>query len=131
LDYLLDTNILSEWSRPKPDPGVIGWLRTLDNLIISGMTLLEIRFGLLLHKSPYQERWFKNLKPALHILPAWDTVFVDSAKLLEVVKSRSVTANPADMIIASFARRYQLVLATRNTKDFLHSGVELYSPFTS
>ncbi len=129
MNYLLDTNVLSEWSKPEPRANVIRWLRGLDNLHVAGMTLLEIRYGLLFTKSRYKEEWFKAIRPALTVVGAWDSLFEDAAELLERSKKRGVSASPADMVIAATARKHGYVLATRNTKDFSKCGVDLFNPF--
>jgi len=129
MNYLLDTNVLSEWSKPQPQANVIAWLKTCEQLTISGMTLLEIRYGLLLAKSAYKEKWFRLVLPALTILDAWSSLFDEASDLLEHCKRKGTSPSPADVVIAAYARRYQHVLATRNIKDFRHCGVEVFNPF--
>jgi len=129
MQYLLDTNVLSESSKPNPDGQVMAWLTDLDQLVISGVTLLEIRYGLLLNKSNYKEQWFKLLYPALTVLAAWNDLFPSAVELLEQSKAKGQSPSPADMLIAAYAKRYALVLATRNTKDFAHCGIDIVNPW--
>ena len=46
--YLLDTNVISEWTRPRPDPAVAAWLETADEdaLYLSVLAFAEIRLGI-------------------------------------------------------------------------------------
>jgi predicted nucleic acid-binding protein len=46
--YLLDTNVISEWARPRPDPAVVAWLETADEdaLYLSVLAFAEIRLGI-------------------------------------------------------------------------------------
>ena len=48
MNFLLDTNIVSEWTRPRPDPGVVTWLAEADEdrVFISVVTLAELRHGI-------------------------------------------------------------------------------------
>ncbi len=47
MNFLLDTNVVSEWTKPRPNPGVVGWLANADEdrIFISVVTLAEIRHG--------------------------------------------------------------------------------------
>lgn len=128
-EYLLDTNLISELSKPKPNHKVESWILELDELCISGMTLLELRYGLLQVKSSYKEKWFKRIYPSLYILDSWPEMFLDAADMLEHSKKKGVSVNPADSVIAAFARRYNRVLVTRNVRDFAACGIALLNPF--
>ena len=126
---ILDTNILSELSKPSPDTQVEQWVSSLDELCISGMTLVEIRYGLLLKKNPYKEKWFKAIYPALTVMNAWPTMFNNSLEMLERSKKKGVTIDPGDAVIASYADFYDVTLVTRNVKDFSGCSIKLYNPF--
>lgn len=126
---LLDTNILSELSKPIPDPHVEKWVSKLDELCVSGMTLVEIRYGLLLKKSPHKEKWFTLIFPALTILNAWPNVFDDAFELLGESKKKGVTIDPGDAVIAAYASFYGKTLVTRNVKDFKGCSIDLFNPF--
>lgn len=47
MTFLLDTNVVSEWVKPRPDPGVVAWLADVDEdrVLISVVTLAELRYG--------------------------------------------------------------------------------------
>src|SRR5690242_9445540 len=48
VSFLLDTNVVSEWTKPYPNPGVVGWLETVDEdrVYLSVVTLVELRYGI-------------------------------------------------------------------------------------
>jgi toxin FitB len=48
MNFLLDTNAVSEWVKPRPDPGVIEWMESTDEdrIFISVITLAELRYGI-------------------------------------------------------------------------------------
>jgi predicted nucleic acid-binding protein len=48
VSFLLDTNVVSEWAKPRPDPGVVTWLTEIDEdrVFISVVTLAELQFGI-------------------------------------------------------------------------------------
>jgi toxin FitB len=76
LSYLVDANVLSEPTRPDPDPGVVSWLRTNEReLTIDPVILGEIRFGILLlpqgQRRQRLERWFDEGARRMHCLP-WE-----------------------------------------------------------
>ena len=126
---LLDTNILSELSKPNPNESVEKWVSELDEICISGMTLVEIRYGLLLKKNAYKEKWFERILPALTVLHAWPAVFSEAFEMLDASKKKGVTIDPGDAVIAAYAGFYGMTLATRNTKDFRGCGIDLFNPF--
>src|SRR5260370_14192621 len=47
MSFLLDTNAISEWVKPRPNPGLIGWMESTDEdrVFISVITLAELRYG--------------------------------------------------------------------------------------
>ena len=48
MSFLLDTNVVSEWVKPRPDPSVVAWLAAVDEdqVFISVVTLAELRYGI-------------------------------------------------------------------------------------
>ena len=76
MTFLVDANVLSETTKPVPDPAVVDWLRRNERaLVVDPVVLGEIRFGiLLLPRSRCRarlERWFDSGVERLHCLP-WD-----------------------------------------------------------
>lgn len=133
--YLLDTNVLSETVRARPDAGVIRWLEGLapQQLHVSVLTLGEIRKGALLAGDPVRSRkllrwldtelsaWFED-----RVLGIDEAVSTHWAELL----ARAGRPVPAiDSLLAATAVRHGLVVATRNVRDFEGLGVEVWSPW--
>jgi predicted nucleic acid-binding protein len=137
MSYLLDTNILSETLKKKPSSAVIKWLKTVpsEELFISVLTFGEIRKGIeKLDKGKHKNQLILWLE---HELPKW---FAD--RILPITKEvadrwgyltgkTSRTLPAIDGLLAATALVYNLKMVTRNTKDFVSTGVELIDPFSS
>lgn len=135
MSYLLDTNVVSELVRPRPDPRVLAWFAQVPDsaLHLSVLTLGEIRKGVeKLADSRRRERirlwleqdlprWFGN-----RLLPI-DVAVADQWRRLLVQARRPVPA--IDSLLAATALHYQLRLVTRNESDFRLPGVEVVNPF--
>ena len=77
MKYLVDANVLSEPTRPVPDPRVIEWLRRHEReMVVDPIILGELRYGILLlpkgRKRTTLERWFDAGVQRLHCLP-WES----------------------------------------------------------
>ena len=135
MSYLLDTNLLSETVRPKPDPGVNRWLDTVPDeaLYISVLTLGEIRRGIeRLTEGTRRERLRVWLE---HELPDWfgdRLLAVDQAVADRWGRLLAEAARPMpsiDSLLAATALHHDLRLVTRNAKDFDYPGLEVISPW--
>jgi predicted nucleic acid-binding protein len=74
--YLVDANVLSEPTKPTPDPRVVAWLRTHErDIAVDPVILGELRFGILIlpkgRRRTALERWFDEGVKRLHCLP-WE-----------------------------------------------------------
>ena len=132
--YFVDANVLSEPTKPKPDPRVVAWLRRNEqDIAVDPIILGEMRFGILLlprgKKRAALERWFDAGVRRLHCLP-WD---VDTglkwAELLARLRTTGKSMPIKDSLIAATALLHDLALATRNSKDFEKAGVSVVDPF--
>jgi predicted nucleic acid-binding protein len=132
----LDTNVISETMRPRPDPVVFGWLEhNSTRLSASTVVLAEVRFGIMRvaerQRSPRWsmalEAWKDQLKGRIH---AFDSACAD---LYGDIMGRAHLAGrpmqPLDGMIAAIALRHGAALATRNTKHFEGLGLRLMNPF--
>lgn len=132
--YILDTNVISETRRPRPDAGVIAFLSAAgaEGLFLSVLTLGELRKGVALKRRTDPEAasqlamWVEGIVTnfADRILP------IDSAIALrwgELSAGRSLPV--IDMLIAATALSRDLTLVTRNTRDFATSGALLLDPW--
>ena len=135
--FLLDTNVISELVRPRPEPKVKTWIdATNENLLyLSVLTLGEIRKGImLLNNAPRRvalEAWLDSdlvLRFAGRILPIDQSVADRWGRLAALPGSRSPVP-VIDGLLAATALHHNLTLVTRNTKDVTRTGVPLFDPW--
>jgi predicted nucleic acid-binding protein len=136
--YLLDTNVPSEFSRDRPDPRVVQWLRAqpVTTLFLSAVTIGEIRKGLIVlpagRRRSELERWFHTDLLTWfrgRILPVTHAVADRWGALDGQCQLRGTPLNTADGMIAATALEQDLTLVTRNVKDFAGLGVNIFNPW--
>src|SRR5215472_12045544 len=134
-----DTNVVSELMRPAPSPVVLDWAgkQAAGELYTTAITVAEIRYGL--ERLPAGRRK-DRLQAAADEVFATFSEFVlpfdaDAAvQYAQIAKQRDEAGLPIggfDAQIAAICRARGAVLATRNTKDFLETGVEVIDPWRS
>jgi predicted nucleic acid-binding protein len=127
---LADTNIISEIMRPKPNPAVAAWFRSLDGVSISIVTVEEIISGLRRKQFLEKEAWFRRfIAEAVRVLPLDAEAAIWTGEMRGRLAATGTTVTQADACIAATAWRHGLVLATRNTRDFELFGIPLLNPF--
>ena len=136
--YLLDTNVISELRKAKSgkaDNNVVNWANNVSatRLFLSVITILELETGVLLveRNEPTQGAVLRSWLNA-HVLPAFserilnvDIAVVQCCAKLHVPDPRS----DRDAIIAATALVHGMTVVTRNTDDFVRTGVELLNPW--
>jgi toxin FitB len=132
--YLADANVLSEPTKPTPNPRVIAWLRTHESEIaVDPIILGELRFGILIlpkgKKRTALERWFAAGIDDLDCLPWEADTGLQWAELLARLRSIGKAMPIKDSLIAATAILHGLVVATRNRADFANAGVRIVDPF--
>jgi predicted nucleic acid-binding protein len=131
MSILVDTNVVSELARPRPDPRVIDWAGGLTTVMLSAVTVEEVFFGLSAKRSPRIERWFENfLSSDCQILEVTAPVARHAGILRGQLGRRGRPRSQADMLIAATAALHGLTLATRNERDFEDCGVTVVNPFS-
>jgi predicted nucleic acid-binding protein len=135
---LLDTNIISEFMRPSPQPQVMQWLhqQTLTDLFISSVAITEVMYGL--NRLPEGKRKQNLLLQFQQLLNqaftqrilnfGYDEAMV-AAQLRRLRAEQGNELHFADAQIAAIAHVRSFSVATRNIKDFLDCGVKLINPF--
>lgn len=136
MNYLLDTNILSETFKTNPNAKVIDWFNAIpsENLYVSVLVLGEIRKGI--EKLPNSQKKIKLLTWLEHDLPSWfedrilpiDRFVADRWGFL-IANCTEKNLPAIDSLIAATALTYNLTLITRNVRDFEISGLQILNPF--
>jgi len=132
--FLVDANVLSEATRPEPDPRVLAWLaRHEREIAVDPLILGEIRFGILLlpigKRRARLERWFEEGVERIHCLTWEAATGLRWAQLLAELRTSGRSMPIKDSLIAATALLHDLPLATLNRRDFEKAGVEIIDPF--
>jgi predicted nucleic acid-binding protein len=137
--WLLDTNILSELRRPKPDPKVTAFIaeQPLESLYVSTVTLAEIRFGIELltdaaRRSELNDWLSRKVRPMFEhrVLEITEDVMLKWRLLVE--EGRKVvghTFSQPDLIIAATAQHHGITVVTRNIADYAKPQVAVFDPW--
>ena len=134
MKFLVDANVLSEPTKPTPDPRVVAWLRTHEaDIAVDPVILGELRFGILIlpkgRKRSALERWFDLGAGRLHCLP-WDAeTGLKWAELLARLRAAGRAMPIKDSLIAATAVVHGLTVVTRNRADFVKAAVRIFDPF--
>ena len=136
--WLIDTNILSELRRPKPEPRVVAFVSgcPLDQLYISVVTLAEIRFGIELvsepnHRAELNDWLTRKVRPMFdqRVLPITEDIMLRWRLLLEDGRKIGHTFSQPDLIIAATAIHHSLTVVTRDRSDFEKTLVPVLNPW--
>jgi toxin FitB len=137
--WLLDTNVLSELRRVKPDRKVVQFVagEPLDRLYVSTVTVAEIRFGIELVADPARRSdltlWLDHkLRPLFdgRSLGLSEDALLKWRLIIEDGRQRGVTFSQPDVLIAATAAHHGLVVVTRNVREFAAAGVAVFDPWT-
>ena len=134
MTYLVDANVLSEPTKPTPDPRVLAWLRAHEvDIAVDPFILGELRFGILIlpkgRKRASLERWFDAGVGRLHCL-SWDfETGLKWAELLARLNTGGKAMPVKDSLIAATAISHGLTVVTRNRTDFEKAGLPIVDPF--
>ncbi len=133
MKHLVDANVLSEATKPNPDPRVIEWLRRNErSIVVDPIVLGEVRFGILLlarsARRSELERWFEQGVSRIHCIPCDSEVGMRWAQLLADLRQRGRPMSIKDSLIAATALAYDLNVATLNQRDFEPARVRLVDP---
>jgi predicted nucleic acid-binding protein len=140
VNFLLDTTVVSEWTKPRPDPGVVAWLAEADEdrIFISVITVAELRHGV--ERLPAGARrdrldaWLIEQIP-LRFEDRLLAIDAETANGWGRVMARGQAGGrpvgAMDAFIAATAERHDLALVTRNVSDFNALGLRLVNPWSN
>ena len=133
--WLLDTNILSELRRPKPEQKVAAFVaaQPLDRMFISVVTLAEIRFGIELvadagRRAELNDWLALKVRPTFEqrVLPISEDIMLKWRLLVEEGRKSGHTFSQPDLIIATTALHHGLTVVTRDAADYAKARVSLF-----
>ena len=135
--YLLDTNIISNVTKPAPSAPLTTWMSEQSDadLFISSLTVAEIRRGVLEKpagtKRKALDRWFSGPDGPLalfagRILPFDESAALICARLMSDGTAKGKPRSPLDMIIAAVAEANNCIIVTDNVKGF--AGFKVVNP---
>ena len=138
--WLLDTNVLSELRRPKPNQRVIEFVasQSLDLLYVSVVTFAEIRFGIELVKDVSRRmelnEWLTHsLRPMFEnrVLEITEEIVLKWRLLVEDGRKAGHTFAQPDLLIAATALHHGLTIVTRDTSEYEQANVPVINPWTA
>ena len=138
--WLLDTNVLSELRRPRPNLSVVGFVaaKPLDLLFVSIVTFAEIRFGIeqvadASRRAALNDWLTHKVRPMFEerALPVSEDVMFKWRLLVEDGRKAGHTFSQPDLIIAATALHHGLTVVSRDTSDFAKARVPILNPWHS
>ncbi len=138
MNFLLDTNVVSEWTKPRPDAGVVDWLAQIDEdtVFLSVVTFAELRHGI--ERLPASKRrkqldeWLRGELPLRfeqRILQVDGAVADEWGRLVARHDALGRPIHAMDALIAATAQVHTLTLVTRNAADFEASVKSVVNPW--
>lgn len=137
MSYLIDTNVVSELRRKAPDNGVVAWFanRPAATLHLSVLTLGEIQKGIAsVTDATRRQTLLDWLEIDLRTFFSGRILPVDAAVALRWGHLQGKAGRPLpaiDSLLAATALEHDLILVTRNVKDFADLPVQVFNPWAS
>lgn len=135
---LIDTNVISELWKFKPDSSVLSWIdsQAIESLYLSAISVAELRFGLAVmpagkRRETFQDRLEREVLPAfsIRVLPFDVQASQAYALLMSRAKTKGKAISIADGYIAAIATTRALTIATRDTGPFQAAGLNVINPW--
>lgn len=127
MKFLLDSNTVSEWVKPRPNAGVIDWMGSIDDdlVFLSVVSLAEVRYGIerLAHGNRRRrlEEWLERELPLRfegRILPVNQGIADAWGRIVALCASNGSPISAIDGFLAATAEVHGLTLVTRNVPHF-------------
>ncbi|CAN5565769.1 MAG: type II toxin-antitoxin system VapC family toxin [Pyrinomonadaceae bacterium] len=137
MSYLLDTNVISEPKRKRPDQNVIRWLGSVDDaeIYLSVLTVGEMKKGAVKLPSGRNRVLVQNYLEKVRnrftgrILPITERTFLVWGKMIAEFEQKGIVRPALDSLLEATALEHDLILVTRNVSNFQHSSVTILSPW--
>jgi predicted nucleic acid-binding protein len=136
--WLLDTNVLSELRRPRPERKVVAFVsaQPLEALYVSSVTLAEIRFGIELLpeanlRGELSDWLVHKVRPMFEerVLPVSEDVMFRWRLLVEEGRKVGHTFSQPDLIIGATALHHGLTIVSRDVTDYEKARVPVFNPW--
>ena len=140
MTFLLDTNIVSEWVKPRPEPKVISWLAGVDEdrVFLSVATMAELRHGVerlsASRRRTRLDEWLRHDLPARfegRVLPIDETIATAWGVIVARCEATGRPIGVMDAWIAATAETHELTLATRNAAHFRDAVTAILDPWAA
>lgn len=137
MSYLLDTNVISETERKRPDVNVLRWLEDTDRdkVYLSALSIGEITKGFsklpMGEKRAHIQNWIENIRKqfAGRILPITEGTFIVWGKMMATFEKKGIGRPVLDSLLEATALEHDLILVTRNVRNFTDSSVTILNPW--
>lgn len=136
--WLLDTNILSELRRPRPEAKVLAFISSqpLESLFVSIVTFAEIRFGIELVPDPSRRSelldWLtQKVRPMFEnrALAVTEDIMFKWRLMVEDGRKSGHTFSQPDLIIAATGQHHGLTVVSRDTSEYVKARVPVFNPW--
>ncbi len=136
--WLLDTNVISELRRPRPEARVLAFVagQPLEELFVSAVTFAEIRYGIEMVGDPIRRAelndWLAHkLRPMFdqRVLAVSEDVMFKWRLLVEDGRKAGHAFSQPDLIIAATGLHHGLTVVTRDSADYARARVPLFNPW--
>ena len=139
MNFLLDTNVVSEWVKPRPNAGVVEWLANADEdrLFLSVVTLAELRYGVERlpagRKSAQLQDWLETelaVRFEGRVVAVDEVIAAAWGGLLARADAAGRPLGAMDGFLAATAAVHQMTLVTRNEMDFGAVAIKTFNPWS-
>ena len=132
--WVIDTDVVSETAKQRPDPNVMSWLAGLAVVSLSSVTVYELARGVARlargRRRQFLEAWLAALLEGADVLPFAREEALVGARIEAEARRQRRSVDAHDLFILATARARGLTVATRNLDHFVDFGVPVFNPFT-